>query len=664
MKPLLIEIGFEEAPAAPLIRELGEIPVKYKNALEAFGFDSPFSFDFTPRRMAFFHQAFPSEQAGRVEIVYGPPIESAIAGGKPTAAALGFAKKCGVAFEELGRSTQKGREVLSYEKRAAPKPLSEVLGDLLTRFLTTLNLGRTMRWGSSSYEFARPVRWLLVLRGETAIDCELFGVRSGDFTFAHRSFSFEPQKAESAENYEAFLLKRGVVLSAKKRREIILTQFKRIENENNIRVEIDEALLDEVTAITEYPNALLGRFDRHFLELPKEAIITSMKTNQRYFAVFENGELSNRFVVVANALTDDFSAVIEGNEKVLRPRLSDALFFWRNDLKNGLIDEPLKGISYAQNLGSIYDKQERERTIVKRLQPFFGVKDEFADRAAALSKRDLATQMVYEFTELQGVMGMRYAQKLGENEAVALAIYEQYLPLGEESAPPSSQTGALLAIAVKIDSLMALFSIGSIPTGSKDPLGLRRAAASIVRIAVDRGWSLPIGALIKTLSDLYKPFDYAALEGFIKERLYSVLGGAQSVIRAVIAAGEGDALEIAKKVRALEAIAKDENFKENLSLFKRVANILKDQDASGAIDPALFEANEERELFEAARRVKASDYLGLLTELFALKKPLDRFFDAVMVNTDNPSVRANRLALLGSVYRRFLTIADIKEISF
>jgi glycyl-tRNA synthetase beta chain len=665
LKPLLIEIGLEEAPAASLIRALGEIEDKYKNALETFGFSSPFSFDFTPRRLAFYHPSFLTAQKSRVEIAFGPPLANAVANGKPTEAALGFAKKCGVAFEELGKSTQKGREVLSYERRVEGRTLNEVLGDLLTSFLRSLDFGKTMRWGSLSYEFIRPVRWLLALRGEEKVDCEVFGVKSGDFTFAHRSYSFDPQKVKSAENYEKFLLERGVILSAKKRREIILTQFKQIEETNDVHIEIDEELLDEVTAITEYPNALLGKFDRYFLELPSEVVITSMKVNQRYFAAFKNGELTNAFVVVANAFTEDFSAVIAGNEKVLRPRLNDALFFWRNDLKSGLQEEPLKQINYAQNLGSIYDKQKREQEIVKRLQTFFGVKDEFVERAAALSKRDLATQMVYEFTELQGVMGMRYALKLGENEAVARALYEQYLPLGEDSPPPKSQTGALLAIAVKIDALMALFSIGLIPTGSKDPFGLRRAAASTARIALDREWSLSIDALIKTLGDLYKPFDYGALKSFFKERLYSVLGGAASIIKAVTEAGEDDVLEIAKKVRALEALVKNESFKNNFALFKRVANILKDCDLSALkVDPKLFETDEELELFKASEKIESKDYSRLLSELFALEKPLDRFFNAVLVNAQDPAIRANRLGLLSSVYKRFLTIADIKEIGF
>ncbi|MDR2034532.1 MAG: glycine--tRNA ligase subunit beta [Helicobacteraceae bacterium] len=662
MKPLLIEIGFEELPAAPLLRELGAIETKYKNALKEFGFDSPFSFDFTPRRFVFFHKAFPCAQDSFTETLFGPPVSS----GLESSAAIGFAKKCGATSADLIRSIQKGREVFAYEKRVEGKPLEKVLGAMLEGFLKSLNVGKTMRWGAFSYEFARPVRWLIARYGDQTIDCELFGVKSGGFTFAHRSHSFEPQKIEKAENYKTFLADRGVILGAQKRRETILKQFEQIEKNSGLKIEIDEDLLDEVIAITEYPTALLGDFDKRFLELPSEIIVASMKTNQRYFAVFENGELTNRFVVVANALTDDFSAVIAGNEKVLRPRLSDALFFWQNDLKNGLQDEPLKQISYAQGLGTIWDKQEREREIVKRLQSFFGIKDEFIDRAAALSKRDLATQIVYEFAELQGVMGMRYALKLGENETVARAIYEQYLPLGEEGAPPKTQTGALLAIATKIDALMSLFSIGLIPSGSKDPLALRRAAASIAKIAVDRNLALPIGAFIRSLKDLYKPFDYALLEGFFKERLYFVLGATQPILKAVLATGDDDVLTIAQKTRALEQISKNDGFKENVSLFKRVANILKDQELSalGGADPSLFETKEERELYEAFGSIDAQGVSALLGALFALKEPLDRFFNAVMVNVENPAIRANRLSLLAAIYRRFLTIADIKEIGF
>jgi glycyl-tRNA synthetase beta chain len=662
LKPLLIEIGFEELPAAPLLRELGAIETKYKNALKEFSLYSLFSFDFTPRRFVFFHKTFPRAQDSFTETLFGPPVSS----GLESNAAIGFAKKCGATSADLIRLVQKGREVFAYEKRVEGKPLEKVLGAMLEGFLKSLNVGKTMRWGGFSYEFARPVRWLIAQYGEQTINCELFGVKSGGSTFAHRSHSFEPQQIEKAENYETFLANCGVILSARKRRETILKQFERIEKNSGLKIEIDEDLLDEVIAITEYPTALLGGFDKRFLELPSEIIIASMKTNQRYFAVFENGELTNRFVVVANALTDDFSAVIAGNEKVLRPRLSDALFFWQNDLKNGLRDEPLKQISYAQGLGTIWDKQEREREIVKRLQSFFGIKDEFIDRAAALSKRDLATQIVYEFTELQGVMGMRYALKLGENETVARAIYEQYLPLGEEGAPPKTQTGAFLAIATKIDALMSLFSIGLIPSGSKDPFALRRAAASIAKIAVDRNLALPIGAFIRSLKDLYKPFDYALLEGFFKERLYFVLGAPQSILKAVLATGDDDVLTIAQKTRALEQISKSDGFKENVSLFKRVANILKDQELSAlsSADASLFEAKEEHELYEAFGSIDAEGVSDLLEALFALKEPLDRFFNAVMVNVENPAIRANRLSLLAAIYRRFLTIADIKEIGF
>ncbi|GHS86918.1 glycine--tRNA ligase beta subunit [Campylobacterota bacterium] len=666
MKSLLIEIGVEELPAAPLIKALGEIEQKYKNALNANGFESDFEFNYTPRRVVFFHKDFPTSLGDRTEIVYGPPAASSYIDGKFTPAAVGFAKKCGVEVENLSRSMQKGREVLSYEQKIKATPIEELLSKVLAEFLGSLNLGKTMRWGSSHYEFLRPVRTLAVIRKDKTIECELFGVRSDRFTYAHRSYSSDPQEITDTDNYAEFLEKRGVILSAEKRREIILNQFKAIEKANNISIEIDEKLLDEVAAITEYPTALLGKFDKEFLELPSEVIITSMKTNQRYFAVFENGSLANKFIVVSNALTSDFSAVIAGNEKVLRPRLSDAMFFWRNDLKNGLNSEPLKTITYAQGLGTIYDKQTREAEIVRRLTEFWLLENRSAIEAAQIGKCDLATQMVYEFTELQGVMGMRYAEKLGFDRAVALAVFEQYLPCGEDSPLPESEAGALLSIAAKLDSLMSLFSIGLIPSGSKDPLALRRAAASIERIVISRGWTLPLSSFLAHFCDIYKSFDLALLSAFFKERLYGVLKAKESIVRAVLAAKDDDILSIAKKTRALAALAESGDFKENFAVFKRVANILKECDIArlGAVDERLFETHEERALFAAFSAIEEVESDRLLSALFGLRELLGKFFDAVMVNADDEKIRKNRLALIAQIYSRFLLIADIKEISF
>jgi glycyl-tRNA synthetase beta chain len=548
------------------------------------------------------------------------------------------------------------------------KAIDEIMGDLLLEFLGALDIGKTMRWGSYHFEFARPVRSLLVMHGSEVINCEIFGVRSANSTFVHRMYSFEKQAIGDIDNFEDFLSKKGVILSAQKRREKILSDFAQIEQENpHLMIDRDESLLNEIVALTEYPNAIIGKFDESFLELPQEVIIVSMKSNQRYFPIFANGRLTNRFVVVSNAFCENFSEVIRGNEKVLRPRLSDALFFWRNDLNNALPDEPLKHITYAHGLGTIYDKQKRECEIVKRLQTLLEITDQHIDRATALSKLDLASQMVYEFTELQGIMGMHYARKLGENEAVATAIGEQYLPIGEDSALPTTQTGALLAVATKIDSLMALFSIRHIPSGSKDPLGLRRAASGIIRIAIDRRWHLKISQLIAAIADLYAPFDQGRLATFFKERLFSLLPANISIIKAVLATNEDDLSVIKEKVEALANVSASADFKANFALFKRVANILKDQDllAFGAVDRSLFETVEESALFDAFVGIQqGGDPTRQLEALFGLKETLGAFFDAVMVNAENARIRGNRLALLAGIYSAFLQVADIKEISF
>lgn len=667
MKPLLIEIGVEELPGVPLVKELPVLHEKYQAACRAFNLEIESTFEYTPRRLVFWHPRCPERQSDAHEELFGPPREAAFKEGVPSPAAIGFAKKCGVAIESIGFAQQKGREVLYFKKSITGKALEEIIGAVIEHFLKSLNFGKTMRWGGNSFEFVRPVRWLNVLHGERVLPCEVFGVRSDAITFGHRMFSYDAQRVNSTEHFEDFLLKRGVMLSAAKRRGKILADFEALERAyEGLSIERDETLLDEVVAITEHPTALLGGFDERFLQLPQEVIITTMKSHQRYFPVFQNGKLTNRFVVVSNALSDDFSAVTAGNEKVLRPRLSDALFFWNNDLAKGLCNEGLKKILYVQGLGTLHDKLERECKAAAALEKFFGLNDPHLRRAAELSKADLTSQMVYEFTELQGIMGMHYARAAGEAEVVATAIWEQYLPLGEASQLPATQTGALLSLATKLDSLFALFSIGHIPSGSKDPLALRRAAASVIRIVIDRGWSCPLDALAALLADLYKPFDTRQLVEFIQERLLNVLEVNPSILKAVLETGESDLLLIARKAQALSRVSAKPGFKEDFSTFKRVANILKDQEAArlGAVNPALFEQAEEKALYDRFKTIGESDYEKLLIALFGLKPVLDAYFDAVMVNAENAQIKTNRLATMAEIYQAFRQVADIKEISF
>lgn len=666
-KPLLIEIGVEELPAIPFIKELPNIKNKWQEACKEYKLESEFDFYFTPRRLIFWHPDFLKKQPDIEEELFGAPVEMAYKDGKPTQSAIGFAKKANVSVEELKTATCKGKEVLYYKKNISGKKTEEVLNEMLELFLSRLNFGRSMRWGSLEKSFIRPIRWLVALLGDRTISLEIYGVKSDDFTYAHRAFSYEKQKITNSEHYLDFLQKRGVLASAKKREEKILEDFKTIEKEENITIEIDKDLLDEVVSITEFPTPFLGTFDKKFLKLPGEVIITSMKSHQRYFPVYKNNTLTNSFVVVANSLADDGKLIVAGNEKVLRARLEDALFFYENDLKNGLSSEKLSTVAFAEGLGTLHDKTYREHAIASEIQRYLDLDDETygqAYRAVQLSKNDLLSQMVYEFTELQGVMGYYYALAQGEKEEVALALKEQYLPLGEESELPTCHTGAILAIATKLDNLIGLFSTGKIPSGSKDPFGLRRAAIGIIRIIIDRKYQIDLNRILPRLSKKYNSYDVEQLKKFILDRLYQLIDTNPSLINAVLATNECDIYNIYQKVLVLDKFSKRSDFGELLSTFKRVANIIKDFDMKNLdIKEHLFETDYEKALYARFSRIDEKEYSKLLEALANLKPELDAFFDHVMVNVENEAIKNNRKSLIAIIYNKFKEIADIKEIS-
>jgi len=525
--------------------------------------------------------------------------------------------------------------------------------------------------GDLQESFIRPIRWVNVLFGDELVDMELFGAHSSKSTFVHRISNFERTAIGGAKEYFEVLQNGGVTLFPEARREKILADFALLESKNGVKIEIDADLLDEVVAITENPTAIMGSFDAEFLQLPPEVIITSMKEHQRYFPVFEDGALVNKFVVVSNALTDDFSKVIEGNERVLRPRLSDALFFYNNDLKKGLSTAGLEKVVFMKGLGSVADKIERERKIAHTLFEIYNPQDatkEELERAISLAKADLMSEMVYEFTELQGLMGSYYATALGENAAVATAIKEQYLPNGEESTLPSTKMSAIVAMSLKLDTLLALFSINQIPTGSRDPFALRRAVNGLVRITKEHELSFDIVAMLKLLAEGYEPFDVTKLEAFFLERIRQYFKVNPSIIEAVLMTGERELLKIAKKIEALDSLAKSEGFSESFSTFKRVANITKDIDLENIaeINPALFEQNAEEALFKRYNEVRTRVYESYeeeLDALFDLKGELDAFFNDVMVNAEDEAIRTNRKALVASIYKSISKIAEIKEIT-
>ena len=670
LKPLLIEIGVEELPAVPLLKELNNIEKKYAAILEEHSLLCEFEFYYTPRRLVLWHREFPTKQADSVEEFFGAPLAVAYKDGVATPAANGFAKKCGVSLEELSTAEKNGKEVLYYKKDLLGKPSQELLPNIIEKWIKSLDFGKSMRWGSLDESFIRPIRWVNVMLNDTLVPMKLYGVESAKTTFVHRIANFDALEVSGAKEYFETLKNGGVTLFQKDRRENILTMFSKIEADNGVKIEIDEELLEEVIAIAEHPTPLLGSFDKEFLRLPPEVIITSMKEHQRYFPVFQKGELINKFVVVSNALTDDFSEVVAGNERVLRPRLADGLFFYDNDLKNGLSTKGLEKVAFFKGLGSVADKIKREGVIASALFDKYApvASKEDLNRAIELAKADLMSEMVYEFTELQGLMGYYYAKEAGENPEVALAIKEQYLPVGEESDLPSTPLSAIVAMSIKLDTLLGLFSVNQIPTGSRDPFALRRAVNGIIRIVNEFGFEFDIVETMKELASNYDAFEFEKLEKFTLERIKQYYKVNPSIIEAVLTSGERELLALGKKIEALNNLVNSEGFAEVSSTFKRVANITKDVNLERLedVDPALLSEDAEKELykrFSEVNKVTYNSYEEELDALLGLKPELDSFFTNVMVNAEDEAVKNNRKALVASVYKAILKIADIKEVS-
>lgn len=679
-KPLLIEIGVEELPAVPLLKIVKNIEKSWANILTEYKLKSEFEFLYTPRRLVIQHNSISTKQEDSIIELMGPPVAAAIKDGEVSRAGEGFAKKCGVDFEQLGRADKNGREVLYFKKEEIGSETTTLLQEMIERWMSSMAFGKMMRWGSRSDEFIRPVRWLQVRLGDDSVPIKIYGVSSDTHTYIHRMVSYDAVNVDTIESYEKVLSDGAVTLRPDKRESKILAEFDALESEYSIVIDKDKSLLAEVVAITENPKALMGSFDELFLELPPEVIITSMKEHQRYFPVFKDGKIANKFVVVSNAYTDDYTKVVEGNERVLKPRLADGLFFYNNDLKNGLSIDGLEKVQFIDGLGTLSDKIEREKNISIRLLALYmdrlekitgqspATLEQNMDRAINLAKADLMSEMVYEFTELQGLMGYYYAKALGEDEIVYAAIKEQYMPLGEGAELPSSIFSSIVAMSIKLDTLFGLFSVGKIPTGSKDPFALRRAVNGIVRIVIEHDLAFDIDEIITLLKDSYDEFDTELLKDFIIERINKSLDANPSVIASVLASGERDINELSKKVSALNNIVSSDEFKEQFSTFKRVANISKDLDldADMSIDISKFSDDAEVSLYNAYYKVINAPYHNYehyLEALFGLKRELDAYFDNVMVNSDDETLRGNRQSMIGSIYRSFKEIADIKEIS-
>ncbi len=660
---LLIEIGVEELPAIPLLKTLPNIKQKWQEVLENHHLKSEFDFFYTPRRLVLFHKNFAAKQADSIEQIIGAPKNVAFKDGKLSPAGSSFLQKTGLKENEIEFKEIKGKEVLYFEKKIEGKKSDEVLPLMIETWLKSLNFGKSMRWGKGEFEFIRPIRSLVCVLGDENVHFSAFGVNSSKKTFVHRSVSYDLKGFESIDEYFKLLRENFVILDQNKRRARIKEQMSALCAKNALILEEDNELLNEVVAITEYPSTLLGGFEKEFLKLPSEVIITSMRENQRYFALFNKENLSNHFIVIANAICDDFSQIIAGNERVLRARLADAMFFYENDLKEGLVPEKLEKIQYLEGLGTLKDKVAREQEIAKFLCEIYQ-NDQIDDILTALkyAKADLCTQMVYEFGNLQGVMGYYYAKNQGFSDAICTAIKEQYLPNFEGAPLPSSIFSSIVALANKLDTLMALFSINKLPSGTKDPYALRRAASGVIKIILNLGKSFDLKTFLSQISRLYQNFDVNLLLDFIFERLFTLYSANASFIKATLASNNKDLIYVDKSIKALIKLAKDSDFEQKFSTFKRLANIAVKNDFK--VDEKLFVLDEEKALFKAFKACNlGSEPEFILSALFELKDVIDSFFDKVMINDKDERLKNNRQALIYQIYSAFLDIADIKELS-
>ncbi|GAA9063748.1 glycine--tRNA ligase subunit beta [Helicobacter pylori] len=694
---LLVEILVEELPAQALLNEYKEMPKKLhalfqKRALEVGNIE----IFYTPRRLCLLVKDFPLLTQETKEEFFGPPVKIACNNEDKTqglnALGLGFYQKLGLKdHQHFQTAFKNNKEVLYHAKIHEKEPTKDLIMPIVLEFLEGLNFGKSMRWGSVEKSFIRPIHNICVLfNGENFNDIEVkeYGFKTKQATKAHRQEGFDFIQVDSPKAYFEVLEKNHVILDPKKREAKILQEIKELETKHNIIVEIDRDLLDEVVAITEYPSALLGEFDKAFLKLPSEIITTSMKENQRYFAAFnqksqESPTLHNGFIVVSNAINKDKQKIIAGNQKVLKARLSDAVFFYENDLKKPLDNAPLESVVFVQGLGTLKDKMEREAVIARYLtQKYISSLNmplekalELIGRAVKIAKADLLSEVVYEFSELQGIMGYYYALKQNENELVALSLKEQYLPASENAPLPSSVFSAIVALSLKLDSLFSLFSAGKIPSGSKDPFALRRLSFGLLKIVAHYGLGFDLKTDLKNLFEkvgVYQSFDLEVLEKFLLERFNNLIDCNPSIIRSVLNTNERGIVKIIQKVKALKRFLddpKNAQKKELLfSAFKRLANINKDRNSneSSEFSTSLFKESQEHALFEAFNAIKTSAFESLDSKIeayFGLHAPLEEYFKSVLVMDKDIEIQKNRKNFLWGVYQSFLEIGDIKEIA-
>ena len=686
-KELLFEIGTEEIPSVYMpdaLRDLGEVADRLlREARLSFKRIRTLG---TPRRLTLHVQGLAEKQTDEVREVVGPPKAAAYdKEGKPTAAALGFARAQGLAAEHLKiRATERGDYVVAVKKTKGAKT-TDVLPALLPRAITSLTFPKSMRWGDRNIRFVRPIRWLLAVYGGKAVEFEIEGVTSGTITYGHRFLAPKPIQVRNFQEYLKKLEKGFVIVDQDRRRELVKQLVTKAAAQVGGQAVIEPDLLEQVTHLVEYPTLVRGGFPEEYLSLPRELIITPMRKHQRYFPVVDKkGRLLPHFVAVSNMKTRNMDVVRVGNERVLRARLADADFYFREDQKKLPLEKlvPRLGhILFQERLGTLLDKTNRITELAgfmaKALDPAL---EEQARRAATLCKADLASGMIREFTELQGTMGRYYAEMSGEKGEVAVGIEEHYLPRFAGDALPKTKAGALVGVADRLDSIAGCFGIGLIPTGSEDPYALRRAAMGFILTLAGQGLSVSVPALTQKALELLRdrisrPQGEALSDilGFLRVRCEGIMvdrGIPADVATAVLHASFDDVPRAFQRAQALAKAKKDPDFASLAIAFKRVTNILP-PDFAGGVDEGRLQEEAERVLHrqvrtlqeEVSRLTDRGDYETALRKIATLRPAVDRFFDDVLVMVEDASIRANRFGLLAETASLFNRIADFRQIA-
>ncbi|MCY7976733.1 glycine--tRNA ligase subunit beta [Bacillus inaquosorum] len=671
---LLLEIGLEEMPARFLNESMVQLGEKLTGWLTEKNINhGEVKLFNTPRRLAVFVKDVAEKQADIKEEAKGPAKKIALdADGNWTKAAIGFSKGQGANVEDLYIKEVKGTEYVFVQKFQAGQETKSLLPEL-SGLVTSLHFPKNMRWGNEDLRYIRPIKWIVALFGQDVIPFSITKVESGRTTQGHRFLGHEVS-IESPSAYEEQLKEQHVIADPNVRKQMIQSQLEAMAAENNWSIPVDEDLLDEVNHLVEYPTALYGSFESEFLSIPEEVLVTTMKEHQRYFPVKDkNGDLLPHFITVRNGNSHAIENVARGNEKVLRARLSDASFFYKEDQKLNIDAnvKKLENIVFHEELGSLADKVRRVTSIAEKLAVRLQADEDtlkHVKRAAEISKFDLVTHMIYEFPELQGIMGEKYARMLGEDEAVATAVNEHYMPRSAGGETPSTFIGAVVAMADKLDTITSFFSIGVIPTGSQDPYGLRRQASGIVAILLDRNWGISFEELL-TFVQTDKENE---LLDFFTQRLKYVLNAEQirhDVIDAVLESSELEPYSALHKAQVLEQKLGAPGFKETAEALGRVISISK-KGVRGDIQPDLFENEYEAKLFDAYQTAKQNlqesfskkDYEAALSSLSALKEPIDAYFDHTMVIADNETLKANRLAQMVNLADEIKSFANMNAL--